>query len=62
MAEFTPDLALDGGEWSASHFGRFIPQGGGPTGWITDKICTFWGREKSLNLLGIKSRITLPIA
>jgi len=62
MAEFTPDLALDEDEWSASHLGRFISQGGGPAGWITNKICTSSGREKSLALLGIKPRIFQPTA
>jgi len=47
MAQFTPDLALDGGEGSASHLGRFIPQREGPAGWITEKIWTF-GDEKNL--------------
>jgi hypothetical protein len=62
MAEFTPDLALDGGEWSASHLGSFISHGGGPAVLITDKIWTSWGREKSLTLLGIKPRIFEPTA
>lgn len=62
MAEFTPDLALEWGEWSASHFDRFISQGAAQAGWITDKILTFWGREKSVTLLGIKARIFQPTA
>jgi hypothetical protein len=46
MAEFTPDLSLDEGEWSASHFGRFIPQGGRPARWMTDKILDVFGTRK----------------
>jgi hypothetical protein len=44
MAQYTPDLALDGGEGSASHLGRFIPQGGGAAGRFGDEknLLPYW--------------------
>jgi len=56
---------LETSEWSASHYGRFIPDGRALGthcigGWfVTEPAWTRWRREKSLPLPGISNRASL---
>jgi hypothetical protein len=60
--------ALDGGQWSASHPGRFTPGEGAPAihcvgDWMgPEPGWTLWTRERSLTPAGNKTLAVQPVA
>ena len=63
-----PTSAKHGGEWSASHTGRFTPRARTPltteweAEWASYPIWTFWIRENILPPPGFETRTVQPIA